>query len=239
MWLFIHSCKKRRQSHTTSGLQRREHGGNVFESTSAGGGKVKREFGRTKAIVMTAEDWEKFKNASDYHVCKKSLIKDEFFDSLPVWKIEETSEEGSEKCSYWGLGHKKCFYRAQKEQKWRSLRLKRLTDEKDLLEAKSQENCTFCENPLLQKNFRDAVKDHCHITGKYRGATHNACNFRLRIKPKTDPIPVVFHNLRGYDAHHLMQAMSQLQKEVKCVANNMEKYITFSVGGLRFIARKP
>ena len=57
----------------------------------------------------------------------------------------------------------------------------------------------------------------------------------IRIKPKTDQIPVVFHNLRGYDAHHLMQAMSQLQKEVKCVANNMEKYITFSVGGLRFI----
>jgi len=50
-----------------------------------------------------------------------------------------------------------------------------------------------------------------------------------------DQIPVVFHNLRGYDAHHLMQAISQLQKEVKCVANNMEKYFTFSVGGLRFI----
>ena len=57
----------------------------------------------------------------------------------------------------------------------------------------------------------------------------------MRIKPKTDQIPIVFHNLRGYDAHHLMQAMSNLQKKVKCVANNMEKYITFSVGGLRFI----
>lgn len=58
---------------------------------------------------------------------------------------------------------------------------------------------------------------------------------RVRIKPKTDPIPVVFHNLRGFDAHHLMQAMSQLQKEIKCIANNMEKYITFSIGGLSFI----
>ena len=57
----------------------------------------------------------------------------------------------------------------------------------------------------------------------------------MRIKSKTDQIPIVFHNLRGYDAHHLMQAMANLQKEVKCVANNMEKYITFSVGGLRFI----
>ena len=105
----------------------------------------------------------------------------------------------------------------------------------DQLEAKLQENCKFCGNPLLQKNFRNAVKDHCHITGRYRGAAHIACNLKLRIKPKTDQMPVVFHNLRGYEAHHLMQAMSQLQKEVKYVANNMEKNITFSVGGLRFI----
>jgi len=103
------------------------------------------------------------------------------------------------------------------------------------LEAKSQENCKYCGNSLLQKNFRDAVKDHCHITGRYRGAAHSECNKKVRINPKTDPIPVVFHNLRGYDAHHLMQATSQLQKEVKCAANNMEKYSTFSVGGLRFI----
>ena len=75
-------------------------------------------------------------------------------------------------------------------------------------------------------------KNHCHMTGVYHGAAHNECNLKMRIKPKTDQIPVVFHNLRGYNVHHLM---STLQKEVKCVANNMEKYITFSVGGLRFI----
>ena len=115
------------------------------------------------------------------------------------------------------------------------LRLKRLTDEKDQMKAKLQENCKLCGNPLLQKNFSDAVKDHCYITGKYRGAAQNECNKKLRINPKTDQIPVIFHNLRGYDAHHLMQAMSHLQKEVECIANNMEKYITFSVGGLRFI----
>ena len=64
------------------------------------------------------------------------------------------------------------------------------------------------------------MKDHCHVTGRYRGATNNACNLK----------PVVFHNLRGYDAHHLMRAMSHLQKEMKCIANNMEKYITISSG---------
>ena len=73
------------------------------------------------------------------------------------------------------------------------------------------------------------------MTGKYRGAAHNDCNLKLRIKPKTIPIPVTFHNLRGYYAHHLMQAISKLEKEIKFIANNMEKYITFSLGGLRFI----
>ena len=81
----------------------------------------------------------------------------------------------------------------------------------------------FCRSPLLQKNYRDAVKDHCHITGEFRGAAHGACNNKLRINPKTMSIPVVFHNLRGYDAHHLMQAMSQYKKELTCIANNMEK----------------
>ena len=143
--------------------------------------------------------------------------------------------EGSEKCSYRGQWHKKCFYIAQEEEQWGILRLKRLRDKKEQLEAKKQKNCMFCGNSLLQKNFRDAVKDHCHITGRYRGAAHNECNLKLRTNPKTYQIPVVFHNLRGYDARHLMQAMSQLQKEVKCIANNMEKYITFSVGNIRFL----
>ena len=195
--------------------------------------KIRDILAEKKPIMMEPQDWVKFKNATNCHICNKSLIKDEFLDSLPVWSIEGV--EGSEKCSYRGQWHKKCFYRAQKEQQLGILRLKRLTDEKDKLEAKKQKNCMFCGNPLLQKNFKDSVKDHCHITGRYRGAAHNECNLKLRINPKTYQIPVVFHNLRGYDAHHLMQAMSQLKKEVKCVANNMEKYITFSVGGLRFI----
>ena len=103
--------------------------------------KIRESLPAPKPIVMTAEDWEKFKNATDCHICNKSLIKDEFLDSLLVWNIEQSSEEASEKCSYWGQWHKKCFYRAQKEQQWGILRLKRLTDKKNQLEAKSQENC--------------------------------------------------------------------------------------------------
>ncbi|KAK3784623.1 hypothetical protein RRG08_003431 [Elysia crispata] len=96
---------------------------------------------------------------------------------------------------------------------------------------KTASRCHVCDG-LLEG---DSVKDHCHITGKYRGAAHNACNLKLRLSPKTTTIPVVFHNLRGYDSHLLMQAISKVEGRVSCIPNNTEKYISFSLGQLRFI----
>ena len=93
--------------------------------------------------------------------------------------------------------------------------------------------CHICEKPFV--GTTDSVRDHCHITGKYRGAAHNACNLKLRLNPKTTAIPVVFHNLRGYDSHLLMQAISRVEGKVSCITNNTEKYISFSLGQLRFI----
>ena len=52
-----------------------------------------------------------------------------------------------------------------------------------------ENNCFLCKEPLLREGFRDAVKDHCHITGKFRGAAHNACSLKLRINPETVVIP--------------------------------------------------
>ena len=83
--------------------------------------------------------------------------------------------------------------------------------------------------------FKDSVRDHDHMTGKYRGAAHNECNFKLKLNPKTMPIPVLFHNLKGYDGHLLMQAMARVQGEIKCIPTNTEKYISFSLGNLRFV----
>ena len=91
--------------------------------------------------------------------------------------------------------------------------------------------CHVCDG-LLEG---DSVRDHCHITGKYRGAAHSACNLKLRLDPKTTTIPVVFHNLRGYDSHLLMQAISKVEGRMSCIPNNTEKYISFSLGQLRFI----
>ena len=71
------------------------------------------------------------------------------------------------------------------------------------------------------------VRDHCHYTWKYRGASHSICNLRYKI-PKE--IPVVFHNGSTYDYHFIIK---QLAKEFKgsfdCLGELTEKYITFSV----------
>ena len=91
--------------------------------------------------------------------------------------------------------------------------------------------CHIC----LQDLAGDSVRDHCHITGKYRGAALSACNLKLRLNPKTTVVPVVFHNLRGYDSHLLMQAISKVEGKVSCIPNNTEKYISFALGQLRFI----
>ena len=66
--------------------------------------KIREALAAPRPIEMTWKDWENFKKAADCHICNKSLIKDEFLDSLPVWNIEEAGEEGSEKWSYWGQG---------------------------------------------------------------------------------------------------------------------------------------
>ena len=84
-------------------------------------------------------------------------------------------------------------------------------------------------------NYKDSVKDHDHITGKYRGVAHNECNFKLRLDAKKVQIPILLHKMKNYDSHLLMQAMARVQGEIKCIPTNTEKYISFSLGGLRFI----
>ena len=71
----------------------------------------------------------------------------------------------------------------------------------------------------------DKVRDHCHYTGKYRGAAHNKCNLKYR-KPKFTP--VVFHNLSGYDAHLFIKNLGYDLGNINCIANNEEKYISFT-----------
>ena len=70
------------------------------------------------------------------------------------------------------------------------------------------------------------VRDRCHITGKYRGAAHWSCNINLNLSKK---IPVIFHNLRGYDSHLVIKEISKFNVKVSVTPNGLEKYMAFTI----------
>ena len=107
------------------------------------------------------------------------------------------------------------------------------------------DKCHICEKKYNKNDVR--VRDHCHVTGKYRGSAHNDCNLNFAL---TGKIPVIFHNLRGYDSHFIMQEIGAIVKEheymnkkgekcqmnINAIPNNMEKYMAFMLGNhLTFI----
>ena len=102
--------------------------------------------------------------------------------------------------------------------KWkRNMRITR-KEEQDFQEATV---CHICEDALNN----DKVRDHCHLTGKYRGAAHNQCNLDYKI-PKF--YPVIFHNLSGYDTHMFIKDIAETPGEINCIAKTEENYISFS-----------
>ena len=68
---------------------------------------IRESLATPKSIVMTAEDWQKHKNATECHICDKSLIKDRFLDSIPVCDHDTGS--------YCGQSQKGCYYFALKQ----------------------------------------------------------------------------------------------------------------------------
>ena len=96
----------------------------------------------------------------------------------------------------------------------------RLTREEQKLFEKAV-ICHICNKELKD----DKVRDHCHFTGQYRGAAHNKCNLQSR-KPRI--LPVIFHNLQGYDAHLFIKQLAKLDGDLNCIPSTEEKYISFS-----------
>ena len=109
-------------------------------------------------------------------------------------------------------------------------------------EFQKAEECHICNKKYSDKDIR--VRDHCHITGKYRGSAHQECNLQLKLNPEKVKIPVIFHNLRGYDSHFIMQEIGAIVKDyeytnkdgkkcqmnINAIPNNMEKYMAFMLG---------
>ena len=70
----------------------------------------------------------------------------------------------------------------------------------------------------------DKVRDHCHITEKYRRASHWSCNIKI-----SKNVPVIFHNLKGYDCYLIIKEVSKSDVKVSLIPNGLDKYMAFTI----------
>ena len=98
-------------------------------------------------------------------------------------------------------------------------------DQNAFNEAKS---CWICGIEFDLRFPSTKVRDHDHMTGKYRGAAHSLCNLQLQQNMR---IPVFFHNFRGYDSHIITRATELFpQTKINVIGQGYEKYLTLRFG---------
>ena len=102
------------------------------------------------------------------------------------------------------------------ERKWKNL----LKKEQDYYDNAT--TCWICFKKFTEED--DKVRDHCHFTGKFRGAAHNSCNLNY----KNLILRLWFHNLSGYESHVLVKNLGCIKGNIDCIPNNEEKYTSFT-----------
>ena len=90
----------------------------------------------------------------------------------------------------------------------------------------------------MKKNVEcNKVRDHCHLTGKYRGPVHNTCNINVTQK-QSNFIPFVFHNFSNYDCHMFFKKLVDKKKDkvdFEVIPKTSEEHIYVTYGCIRFI----
>ena len=89
----------------------------------------------------------------------------------------------------------------------------------------SQDRCYACSGEFKKDKVENRkVRDHCQLTGKYRGALHSKCNLKFR---KNITIPVIFHSITGYDSHLFVKDLADSYGNVNAIPHNEQKCMTF------------
>ena len=99
-----------------------------------------------------------------------------------------------------------------------------MTEEDEHLFQESH-NCWICQK--LIDNDDEKVRDHCHVTGKFRGAAQWDCNINFQLTKK---VPVIIHNLKGYDSHLIFSELNKFDAKTNGMPNGLEKYMAFFLG---------
>ena len=98
-------------------------------------------------------------------------------------------------------------------------------------EFQSSNAYSICER-LIGDDDKE-IRDHYHVTGKFRGAAHWSCNINLQLTKK---VPVIFHNFRDYDNHLIFRELSKYHVKIDIIPNGLKKYMTcFLKKNLAFI----
>ena len=91
---------------------------------------------------------------------------------------------------------------------------------------------------FVKKNIdSDKVRDHCHLTGKYRGPAHSKCNINVTQK-QSNFIPFIFHSFSNYDCHMFFRKLIDMKNDkikFNIVPKTNEEYISVSYGCIKFI----
>ena len=151
------------------------------------------------------------------YACKVVCIDDRFSKSIVVFRGKNAAYEFIKAILE---EHKYCKKIMKKHINKNSI----MTEEEEHLFQESN-NCWICKK--LIDNDDEKVKDRCHVTGKFRGAAHWNCNINFQLTKK---IPVIFHNLKGYDSHLIFSELNKFDVKINVIPNGLEKYMAFFLG---------
>ena len=82
----------------------------------------------------------------------------------------------------------------------------------------------ICDNHYVDGGVK--VRNHCHITEKYRGSVHRDGNINVKLNHK---ILAVFYNLKNYDSHLIMQELNKFSLKINAMPNGLENYMSFNI----------
>ena len=134
--------------------------------------EMRKDMANNRPLVMTNEDWRKYRNAAECHICNKSLYKDLYLDSMEVFDPDSGK--------YCGQSHKRCYHRAANN-RYAQREIRKPKDYIDQWIKINQETCLFCADPLLMPNFKDSVRPRPHDRKISRRRSQ-----RMQLQTKTE-----------------------------------------------------
>ena len=86
-------------------------------------------------------------------------------------------------------------------------------------------NSNICHISQNEIHGEPKVRDHCHLTGQYRGVPHESYNLNFK---HPNFIPVFLHNNTHHDTHQFILELSKTLGNISAIPNTDQKYISFT-----------